>query len=292
MNKIQILNLAFWLAVCFGGRLLASEPGPFQVEVKGYGLDRSTVGEGSAAYSLSGIGVEVKRCHWQLGLSRQFFDWSDPAGFVEDTGGKDPWESFTRLQFGFSHSSVISERWMGEVMAGVSSEFEEEMDDSFAAYLGGYGIYQATPRLLLMIGMFYSRHQEIETDFDFVPIVGMAWNPETTHGFSARLGLPVTRARWHFNETTRLVLDLNTLEGGVARLADDSPVRPGGYAERVSASLALRFETRIGDGWDLSAGIGHSLQREIKLYDADGGNEHKEDIEEGMGIEISLSKTF
>lgn len=296
MNNNQILIVAFWLALCFGGRLLAtdteSEPGEARLSVKSFGLESSKIGDGRAAYSLTGVGVELERCHWQLGVARQWFDWRHPTDFVEDTGGSDPWESFTRLQFGFAHSGVLSERWTGEVLAGITCEFEEELDDSFAAYLGGYGVYQVNPHLLLMIGMFYSRHQEIQTDFDFVPILGMAWNPGATQGFSARLGLPVTRATWHFNENTRVVLDLNTLEGGVARLADDSPLRPGGYVERVSASLALRLETRIGDDLDLSAGIGHSLHRELKLYDSDGGNERSVDIERGMGFEISLSKSF
>jgi len=296
MTNIQILIIAFWLALCFGGRLLASEnvsdPRETRLSVKSFGVESSKVGDGSAAYSLAGVWLELERCHWQLGVGRQWFDWENSADFVEDTGGETPWDNFTRLQVGFAQTHRLSDRWSGEILAGITCEFEEELDDSFAAYLGGYGLYQVNSRLMWMIGMFYSRHQEIKTDFDFVPIVGMAWNPGVNQGFSAQLGLPVTRATWHFTSKTRMVLDFTTIEGGVARLADDSSVRPGGYAERISASLALRLETRIGDDVEFSAGIGHSLHRELKLYDSDGGNERSHDIEKGMGIEISISKVF
>lgn len=101
--------------------------------------------------------------------------------------------------------------------------FEEEVSDSFAGYVGGYATYRVNERLWLTGGFFYSRHQEIAPDFGFVPIIGVLLNLGATHGFSARLGLPETRATWHFNERTRLVLDLKTIEGGVTRLADRDP---------------------------------------------------------------------
>jgi|GEM_PF-2459751 len=298
MNNNHILLVALWLALCISGRLLANEPktelesGEARLSVKSFGLEDSTVGDGNASYALAGFGAELEYGSWQFGVAQQRFDWRNTDDFIEDTDGRDPWESFTRLHLGFSHSSEFTERWSGEVMTGITGEFEEEIDHSFSAYLAGYGVYQMNESLFLMVGAFYSQHQEIQTAFDFIPILGLAWNPEATEGLSIQLGVPVTRASWHFNENTRLMLELNSLEGGVARLADDSPVRPGGYAERVSNSVYLRFETQIGNGLELSAGIGHSVEREIKLYDSDGGNSRSEDIEQGMGIEISLSKSF
>ncbi|MDF3128585.1 DUF6268 family outer membrane beta-barrel protein [Kiritimatiellaeota bacterium B1221] len=292
----QILIVAFWLTLCHGEKLLASGtasvPEEARVTVRSFVLDEAKVGEGQAAYALTGIGMELDCGSWQWGLSRQWFDWRDAEGFVEDTGGEDPWEQFTRLQLGYSHAKEFSEQWSAKIMGGISSEFEKELDESFALHVGGYGVYRANPNLLFIIGMFYNRHQEISTVFDSVPLLGLAWNTEAASGLSAQLGFPYTRVSWHFDEDTRLVVALNSLEGGVARLANDSPVRPGGYVERISATLGLRLETRIGDGWDFSSGIGHSLHREMKFYDSDGGNEHSEDIEQGMGIEISLSRTF
>lgn len=265
---------------------------PSSVTARVFALGDSDVKSGGASYATSQAAVELSLCHWELALSRQYFSWKNAAEFVEDTGGDDPWEYFNQVRIGFAHPFIHSERWSSEWFAGGVMGFEEEVSESFAGYVGGYATYRIHPRLLLMGGFFYSQHQEISTDFDFVPILGVVWNPEATHGFSFRLGLPETRATWHFNERTRLVLDLKTLEGGVTRLADNSPVREGGYVELVSASLVLRLETRIGEDWALSAGIGHSIHREMKLYDADGGNRRTLDVERAPGVELSLTRTF
>lgn len=290
----------FALALSLSGALFAEEgefaseevtPSP-SLTARVFALGDSDLESGGASYATSQAALELSYWHWELALSRQYFSWKNPGEFVEDTGGDDPWEYFNQVRLGFSHPFVHSDRWSSQWFAGGVMGFEEEVSDSFAGYIGGYATYRINERLWLTGGFFYSRHQEITTDFDFVPIIGVLWNPGATHGFSARLGLPETRATWHFNGRTRLVLDLKTIEGGVTRLADDSPVREGGYVEMVSASLVLRLETQIGEDWKISAGVGHSIHREMKLYDADGGNRRTIDVERAPGVELAIGRSF
>ena len=271
--------------------LEAPEPSSFW-KARVFALGNSDLKEGDASYATSHVALELGHRQWRFGLERQYFSWRQAEAFVEETGGRDPWEFFNRVQLGFSRQTMHSDRWMSEILVGAAMGFEDEMSDSFTGYLGGYGTYVLNPRLFLLGGVFYSRHQEIATDFDLMPILGLAWNPGETFGFSAQLGLPETQARWHFNERTRAVLDLNTLESGVARLANDSPVRERGYVELSSASLTLRLETRLGDDLDVSVGIGHSVHREMKIYDKDGGNRLSVDVERGPSIEIALRRPF
>jgi len=291
VSLIALGTLLFRCGALYGSEQ-ASEHEVIRLKVHSYGVERSTVDMGQAAYALRGISIEAQKCHWQLGITQQAYDWTQPGEFGVDTQGRDPWETLTRLNVGFNHPFVMSDQWSGEVMAGVSGEFEDEMDDSFAGYLGGYGVYRLRPRIHLMVGVFYSHHAEVETDFDLVPLLGVAWNPEATRGFSATLGVPMTQASWIFDDRHRLLLELNTLQGGVTRLADDSPLRAGGYLERMHASLVLRYETRLTEATSLSTGISHSLDRDITLYDSDGEKVFSSDVKGGTGIELSLSTRF
>lgn len=298
IRKNAIFTLGF--ALCLGNRLMATEgdlplkepiPSPFW-DARIFAMGNSDLKEGDAGYATSGVAMELGYRHWCLEIERQYFSWRNGETFPGATDGRDPWEFVNRIHLGFSHKHMHSERWMSEFLMGGRMGFEKNMGDSFSAYLGGYGVYRIHPRLILLLGIFYSRHPEIATDYDLMPILGLVWNPEETHGFSAQLGLPETQVRWHFDEQTRLVLDLNTLEGGVTRLANDSPVRERGYAELISATVSLRLERRFGDDVDLSVGIGHSVHRELKLYDSDGGNCRAVDIERGPSIEVSIRKPF
>ncbi|MCF7837375.1 MAG: hypothetical protein K9N49_01980 [Candidatus Marinimicrobia bacterium] len=300
MRNRMITMMSVGLALCTSRGLLADEaqnqaeaPEPSSFwQARVYALGDSALKEGAASYATSHVALELGHRQWRLGLERQFFAWRSAAAFVEETGGRDPWSFFNRVKVGFSHQYRPSARWMVEMLAGGALGFEEEASDSLTGYLGGYGLCRLNPRLFVLAGVFYSRHQKIETDFDLVPILGVAWNPGEKRGFSAQLGLPETQARWHFTERTRLVLDLNTLGGGVTRLANDSPVRERGYVELSNASLTLRLETRLGDDLDVSLGIGHSVHREMNIYDKDGGNRRSVDIERGPSIEIACRKPF
>ena len=282
------------------GMLLAQESGTFHEEIippssvtaRFFALGESDLETGGSSYATSQAGLEASLWHWQIAVSRQYFSWENADEFIEDTGGEDPWEYLNQVRLGFSHAFVHSDRWSSQWFAGGIMGFEKEVSDSFAGYLGGYATYQINDRLMLLGGFFYSKHQKVSTDFDFIPVVGILWNPGAVRGFSASLGLPETRAIWHFSEATRLGVELKTIEGGVTRLADDNPVREGGYVELISASVVVRLETRIGQNWELSVGVGHSVHREMKLYDADGGNERTVDVERAPGFEFSVSRSF
>lgn len=260
--------------------------------IRAFALGDSTLKGEQASYAISSVSLELAHRHWTLGLERQYFDWNHGDAFSEQSDGRDPWEFLNRLQLGFSHQHIHSSRWSSQVLAGAIMGFEDEITDSVSGYLGGYGACQISPNMVLLFGLYYSRHPDVETDFDCVPILGLLLNPSQTQGWSAQLGLPTTKTSWHFDERTRLVLELNTLEGGVTRLADDSPVSERGYLELANAALTLRLETRLGENLDVSAGIGHSIDRKLKIYDADGNHQRTVDIERGPSIEIAIRKPF
>jgi len=255
-------------------------------------VTRSDIGDSGSSYGLVGSTIDMEAGPLIGSMKRLEFDWSAPESFVENTNGDDPWGSLNSITLGLKHKGLFSEELMYEATAGMISGYEDEMDDSFTAFVGGYAIYAIAPRWAVMLGAFYSRHQEVETDFDFIPILGLSWNSEAVEGFSLALGLPTTEAIWHFSEATRLILDLSSLEGGVYRLADDNQLREEGYVELVSATASLRIEMRIPGGFDLGLGICHALDREMKLYDSNGENELSHNVENQPGFSINLKRSF
>jgi hypothetical protein len=296
MTSSFLSPAAFGLLVLFPVALSAAggpEPVPgLSISTRAFGVADADLDPSDASYAVSGSTVEVGWAHWQAGVTRQFYQWDNPGAFPGLTGPDDPWEFLTRIQLGFQHTHTLTDRWSVDTLAGVLSDFEEELDDSWAAYLGGYGTYRAGEDWLWFVGLLYSHHAEVASDFEWVPVLGLAWRPGATEGLSFRLGLPATRARWHFSPRTRLVLDLNTLEGGVYRLADDSPLLPGGYVEMVNASLSLSLEHRLTNTLELSAGIGHSLHRELKLYDPDGKETDQIDVDPAPSLHLALRASF
>lgn len=256
------------------------------------GVPDSTVGDGESAYALILGGVELDFGPARGAFKIMDFSWNRPGDFVVDTRGRDPWGRLHEISLGVKREGRIRERIGYGISFGVASGFEDQWNDSFSFHGGGYGIFEIAPKWTLVAGLLYSRHQKVRTDFDFLPIAGVSWNAETTEGFSFTLGLPATDLTWHFGEGAALALEIGSLESGIHRLADDSPVREKGYVEFSGATAALRFETRIRDRVGLELGLSYDLSREIKLHDRDGKNERKYDVEKNPGFFASMSLPF
>lgn len=191
MTKLFVLPAAFGLLIHFPvGRTYAGDPETVpgvSLSVQAYGIAEADMDGCDAAYAVSGSTLALDWAHWQFSAARHFYQWDTPASFPGMTGTGDPWEFFTRLQLGYQHSHTLSDRWSLETLAGVLSDFEEELDDSWAAYLGGYGSYRAGEDWLWFVGLLTSHHAEIDSDFEWVPVLGLAWRPAATDGLSLRL---------------------------------------------------------------------------------------------------------
>jgi hypothetical protein len=60
----------------------------------------------------------------------------------------------------------------------------------------------------------------------------------------------------------------------------------------VNASLSLSLKHRLNETVDLSAGIGHSLHRELKLYDPDGSKTDQIDVDPAPSLHLALRVSF
>lgn len=267
-------------------------PGSWSIGFAGTG--RSGVGESESAYELRTGMIDLERGSLAASGKVLQFDWSGGRDLFGDTRGRVPWGRLYHLDLGFRRGGVLTPRLMYAALLGVTTGFEEELDRSVSGYGGAYGLYRIGPMWMVSVGAFYSRHQEVATDYDFVPILGISWNAQAAGGLSVNLGLPSTDAVWRFSDATRLTLSLeySSAECGVYRLADDNPLRPGGYVELAGSTVTLRFDTRVHGDVAIGLGVTHALDQEFKLHDPNGYNEETYDVEKQPGLVLSVSRAF
>ncbi|MFO8112370.1 MAG: hypothetical protein R6T92_07675 [Desulfosalsimonadaceae bacterium] len=256
------------------------------------GVVQSGLEKEDAAYTLGCSVLEAGAGPVSGSFKVLHFSWDRPGAYVIDTKGRDPWRDLYEVSIGANHGGMITERMSYAVTLGAASAHEREPDDSFSLLGGGYGMFAITPKWTIAGGLLYSKHQKVEADFEFIPVASVSWNTETTRGPSFTIGLPATELAWHFSKTTTLTLDTSGFESGIYRLADSSPVRKKGYVEFSGTTGSLRFDTLIAGRIGLRAGITQALSRKHKLFDHQGKNEIKYDVEKKPGFFVSVAMPF
>lgn len=256
------------------------------------GVARSELADTPASYALSGFEIGAALGPVGASFKRLSFDWHRAGDFTADTQGLKPWGDLDETSVALNWGGLMTKRISYLVMGGLTSGYEDQTDDSFYGMAGGMFLLSLSSNWSASAGAILSHHPKVSTHFDFMPVLGVAWRAEAANGLSVSLGLPTTEIAWVFRPGTRLVLDFSTIEGGLYRLADDNPLRPGGYVEFDNSSLALRFETLLWNRLGLSFGVGQALDREINLYDSHGKNKKSYDIENQPGFLASISMAF
>jgi hypothetical protein len=260
--------------------------------ISGGCVGSSNMKDREAAYAVDGVEVGVSLGPVSSSFKTLAYSWDKPELFPGNGTNRDPWERLNEITVMLTGGGAITDRLQYSLLGGITSGYEEEMDDSYCYFAGGYGIYTLTPDWDIMAGAIYSRYQKVDTDLDVIPVVGVSWNATTTNGLSISLGVPTTEISWHFNEKTSLSLDMSSFEGGVYRLADDNPIRKKGYVEFESSTYSLRLDTMLGSRIQLSSALFQSVARDIRLYDAEGKNRVTHEVDNNVGIMTSVSVAF
>ena len=256
------------------------------------GIARSDVANKDAAYTLGCSALELSAGSIKGSFKLLRFSWDRPGEYVINTNGRDPWGNLYEVSIGANHGGMITERMSYALMVGATSAYERELDDSFSFHGGGYGMFAINPKWSIAAGALYLKHQKVETDFEIIPVASVSWNTETSSGPSFTIGLPKTELTWHFSKITTLTIDTSAFEGGIYRLADNSPVRKKGYVEFSGTTCSLHINTLIADRIGLTAGLSQALSRKHKLFDHEGKNEIKYDVGKKPGFFVSMAMSF
>ena len=256
------------------------------------GVARSDVADTPASYALSGFEIGAALGPAGASFKRLSFDWRRASDFVLDTHGLKPWGDLDEASVVLNWGGTINTQIDYFVMGGATLGYEDQTDDAYSLFGGAIVNVRMSPNWSASAGAILSHHPKVESDFDFVPVLGAAWRADATNGLSVSLGVPTTEIAWIFRPGTRLVLDMSSFEGGLYRLADDNPLRPSGYLELINSSVSLRCETLLWKRLGLSLGVGQALDREFKLYDANGKNEKTYEIDNKPGFVATVSMAF
>jgi hypothetical protein len=279
-----------WIACA---EIQASEESPaVLMQITFGGVARSDAADTDAAYTLGCSTLEVMGGPAKGSFKLLHFSWENPEDYIIDTNGRDPWENLYEVTLGANHVGMITARTGYALLLGATTAFERETADSFSFYGGGFGMFTISPKWAISAGAIYSKHQKVEADFEVIPVANVSWNTTTINGPSFTIGLPETELTWHFSKDTRLTATTSGFESGIYRLADNSPVREKGYVEFSGTTAALRLDTLIAGRIGLSTGLSQAISRKHNIYDSEGKNEIKYDVEKKPGFFVSLLIPF
>lgn len=267
----------------------AEPPPPAALTLSLNGIGSSSVSPGTAAYAASLSSLELHHRHVQLGLKVFQFDWSGTLpGQTADTP---PWEHLTELSLGTSRDGTLSDTLTYHWTLGALAGFERETRRSLTPLAFGYLRYSLRPGLTLLGGAFASRHPEVRSDYDTIPLLALHWQPQSLPALDLRLGLPRTQLRWALCPHNALRLELSSMEGGIYRLEDNTPLPDARYVEFSGATLGLHLDRPLGP-LDLSIGVLLPLEREFTLRDPGGRSLQTYDVERRPAFALSLTYTF
>lgn len=251
--------------------------------------DQADVEDGEGAVAVTTLGLKASWMFVSAGYEQRRFHWDDTD---ELPLGDNPFDTLHELSVGANYGGPLAD-WLDEgfswfVGGGVSSGFEEEVDDSFSGSARlGLGYDWAEDWSFRLGGAFSAS----PVSQGFFPIAGLNYRKASQEGLSFALGLPATELRYRFDRAWMVKAALGR-DGGTYRLADDSDVREAGYVRFSGFWSGLFLEYAPLEDLTLTAGAAYHFAREMSLYDEDGGDQDEYDIDPALSGVLKLSYGF
>lgn len=222
-------------------------------------------------------------------LSNYSWDDEDDLPFLTGTGN-DAWDTLHSLWLGAQHGDHISGNWSYFVRGGVSSAFEEEMEDSFGAVALGGAAYDLGSGWEVQAGVGGKVHPVKNTLF---PVLGVSWEGKSAGGQKRFFSLkyPKAEAGYGFSEEWLLRAAIGT-EGDTYRLADDSDVSEEGYADISEWNAGLYVDWTPATNLMFTLGAEYRFAREITIYDDDGDELDEYDSDAAPAVTLSVGYSF
>ncbi|KMY68344.1 hypothetical protein AAU61_01220 [Desulfocarbo indianensis] len=280
MNLLAlIITLICPAAVLAAAASPSASPPDFTAKLDLAMVGEADVGGGGGFSAMTGrLDLDYKGFSFQY--QRNSYQWSDLGQLPFGNGQDDPWESLQKVGISYTHRGAISDNMDYMAMAGVSSTFEEEMEDSYNVQGMMTATYRLTPLWRVSFGLA-ARYHKVETTL--LPIAGISYNLATPQGLFASLGFPVTVVGYRFKHGWSLNWGALEFNNNYYRLADDSTVRPRGFLETrdLISSFWVAYQPR--KNIKLEAGIHYLFNRELNTYDQEGENEQDHDVDNAWG---------
>ncbi len=289
MHKAIYAALMAWVLILApgAGRALAGELG-LTAGVRAEAVAGADVDDGEGSMAVTGTRASLGTSWGGLDYAVARYHWDDASRLPLGNGNDDPWDTLHSLRLDLRHRAMVNDDWGYFVGGGVSAGWEEEMDDAGALHLRAGLLRVLRPGLTLSLGLGGAVHK---TGLRAMPLAALAWGAEEEPGFSAVVGLPETWLRYRFDAAWLVRLGAR-MEGGLYRLADDSPVVSSGYVRQSGVAAAFVADWSPLENLTLSFGPEWHFARELTLYNEDGDEQDSYDGDAAPGFGLGLRYAF
>ncbi len=278
----------------------AVQPGSPILDITGEKTYDGKIGEGDSAgkvgKTFSGISLIVPvhfdtqaKLELKLRADQISYDWNDAEKIVFSKGHA-PWDKLRSADMRLRYVRNHTKNWSSLVGVNLGAAWEDETEDSYS--YGGFlgAICRTRLNLSYMIGAGVIREPE---DIIYLPVFGITWNGvgENGSGWSIGLGMPKTEIRYSFHEVLDIYCNA-TINIMTYRLRDENKVSPSGLLNMTDFTGGLFTDIHLMKPLRLSLGLTYLFGREWEIQNQDGDTIQNVDIEDALGMSVSLSWTF
>lgn len=277
---------------------LGAEVGPFTRTQGAVGLSGGYIAPADVKNGEGEVSVYTERAllrygKFALSYTAAQYDWNDVDPLPFGNGEDDPWDNLHSLALSFRHDARSGENWGWFASATLTSDFEEEMDESFGGSVASGIVYRPTKMWSLVAG---AALRVSPLGVAVVPALGAQYGGQngpnaSGTGITARIAFPSSEVKYTFSERFALRVGA-AYEGGTYRLADDSPVEKKGYASLRGVSIGLYADWTPVENLSLSAGPEYRFARQYTFYDDDGDKDDSYDVDNALGGALRVNWAF
>lgn len=261
----------------------------------GISLSTSYVGEADVEddegkYSVFSTTIAAQYSFLEASYTYSDYSWDDEEKLPFISGTATPWDDLHSIWLGAHHGGNLSGDWGYFVRGGVSSAFEEEMEDSFGAIAMGGATYDLGSGWEMQAGLGGKVHPVRNTLF---PVLGVKWDGLSSDGMKRFLSLtfPKAEAGYQLAEEWTLRGALGP-EGDTYRLSDDSEVSEEGYADIGEWNAGLYVDWNPMEELMFTLGAEYRFARETTLYNEDGDEIDEYSSDATPAVSLSVGYAF
>ncbi|MFP4396926.1 MAG: DUF6268 family outer membrane beta-barrel protein [Desulfonatronovibrio sp.] len=242
----------------------------------------------SARISSDKYQITGKYSCFTLHYDYQNYSWDNAEDTAFEADGKNPWTDLHNISLGARKNFFLSKRWMLNLSGRVGGSFEKEVSDSFWGRADFSFIRNFDNGWSAGLGLAGFYHPVRGT---VLPVVMLSYTPASRQGFSGRLGFPETSLTYNFQDNLAAKAYLG-YTARIYRLKNNSSVHPKGYFSDQAFKLGLDLEIQPIRNLSLSFGPYYLIERELKTFNSNYKDKHKEEVKNTPGIKLDISWNF
>lgn len=221
----------------------------------------------------------------QLGYQHWGIHSDSVAGLPFGDGVNQPITRLHSLNVGTGYMLRLSDdsRWLNRVSVGL--HYEKEIDDATNVNLLSMWMKSLTPDLELIAGASYGYHP---VHSKLLPVVGLSYRAQAQQGWGAILGYPRSYVSYGFSPRWQWSSGV-AYQRLVARLAKDSTLEAGGYAEIRNWQADMRVTYRTETHWQFFTSLRYIPFYEFETYNRSGHSLTTYSLQPTWGAGVGVS---